>query len=130
MIVRDVESSTGTSRHVRGDGWDSKRLIVAADHVGFSMHDTTVPEGSTLDMQYRHHVEANYCFAGEGEVIDVAMNRTYPLRPGTLYVLNQHDRHILRAIKGDLRLVCVFSPALAGSETHDEHGGFDNPGAV
>jgi L-ectoine synthase len=125
MIVRDVATTTGTLRHAHGPGWDSKRLIVASDQVGFSMHDTTVPEGSVLEMEYRHHVEANYCFSGEGELFDVAANRTYPITPGTLYMLDKHDRHILRAIRGDLRLVCVFTPPLSGSETHDANGGFE-----
>jgi L-ectoine synthase len=125
MIVRDVESTTGTARHVIGDGWDSKRLIVVSDMVGFSVHDTTVAEGSELELQYRHHVEANYCFGGEGEVVDLTSGHIYRLCPGTIYVLDQHDRHIVRALKGDLRLVCVFNPALAGDETHTPDGSFE-----
>ena len=125
MIVRDVESIEGTVRHVSGAGWNSKRLIVANDAVGFSVHDTTVAEGAELELQYRYHVEANYCFSGEGEVIEVLSGRIFPLRPGTIYVLDQHDRHIVRALKGDLRLVCIFNPALAGSETHTDDGSFD-----
>jgi L-ectoine synthase len=124
MIVRDVISTVGTSRHASGKGWDSKRLIVASDGVGFSVHDTTVPEGSTLEMEYKHHIEANYCFAGFGEVLDVATGQTHEIKPGSIYVLDKHDRHILRAIKGDLRLVCVFNPALSGDETHRPDGSY------
>jgi L-ectoine synthase len=76
-------------------------------------------------MQYLNHVEVNYCMAGEGEVTDVATGITYPLRPGTIYALDKHDLHIVRAIAGDLWLVCVFSPALAGAETHTDQGSFD-----
>jgi L-ectoine synthase len=125
MIFRDVESTAGTERHVSGDGWDSKRVIVAADMVGFSMHDTTVTEGSELELQYKHHVEANYCFGGEGEVVDLSTGHTFQLRPGSIYVLDQHDRHVVRALRGDLRLVCVFRPALAGGETHTSEGSYD-----
>jgi L-ectoine synthase len=127
MIVRDVASTTGTARHVSGEGWDSKRVIVASDNVGFSVHDTTVTEGSALELEYRHHVEANFCFAGEGEVTDVASGRSFLLRPGTVYVLDRHDRHIVRALRGDLRLVCVFRPALAGDETHTPDGSYEAP---
>jgi L-ectoine synthase len=35
-----------------------------------------------------------------------------------MYSLDGNERHYLRA-KTDLRLVCVFSPALIGSEKHD-----------
>ncbi|WP_153102206.1 ectoine synthase [Paraburkholderia hayleyella] len=124
MIVRTVAQTTGTPHHASGPGWDSKRLIVAADQVGYSVHDTTVKEGAEQILEYKHHIEANYCFAGEGEVVDVASGITYPLRPGTIYVLDKHDRHILRALKGDLRLVCVFNPALAGAETHQADGSY------
>jgi L-ectoine synthase len=40
-----------------------------------------------------------------------------------VYALDAHDRHVMR-VKSDLRLVCVFSPALAGGEVHDESGAF------
>jgi len=124
VIVRDVESTKGTARHASGEGWDSKRLIVAGDGVGFSVHDTTVPEGSVLEMEYKHHIEANYCYAGEGDVTEVSTGKRHELKPGTIYVLDKHDRHILRAIKGDLRLVCVFNPPLSGNETHQDDGSF------
>ncbi|WJF91651.1 ectoine synthase [Paraburkholderia bonniea] len=130
MIVRTVQETTGTSRHASGPGWDSKRLIVAADNVGYSVHDTTVAEGAEQILEYKHHIEANYCFAGEGEVVDVATGKTYPLRPGSIYVLDKHDRHILRALKGDLRLVCVFNPPLAGDETHEDDGSYAPIGGV
>ncbi|SAL87181.1 L-ectoine synthase [Caballeronia terrestris] len=125
MIVRDVASTAGTPRHVCGDGWDSKRLVVAGDSIGFSLHDTTVTEGSELELQYQHHVEANYCFSGEGEVVDLSSGETFEVRPGSVYVLDKHDRHVIRAIRGDLRLVCVFTPALAGGETHTSAGGYE-----
>src|SRR5260370_17309161 len=107
MIVRDVESTTGTARHVTGDGWDSKRLIVASDMVGFSVHDTTVAEGSELELQYRHHVEANYCFGGEGAVFDLTSGHIYRLYPGAIYVLDQHYHHTLRPFTGILQLLLV-----------------------
>ncbi len=75
-------------------------------------------------MHYKHHLEINYCIAGEGEVVDVETAQTHPIRPGTVYALDRHDRHILRALRGDLRLVCVFTPALAGTETHREDGSY------
>lgn len=71
------------------------------------------------------HYETNYCIAGAGEVFDVATGKTHPIAVGTVYALNQHDEHILRALKGDLHLVCVFNPPLAGTETHNAHGGYD-----
>ena len=92
--------------------------------MGCSLHDTLVEEGAELHLEYKNHLEVNYCIEGEGEVIDVATGTVWPVRPGTMYALDKHDRHILRALKGDLRLVCTFSPALSGRETHDADGSY------
>lgn len=127
MIVKELTDIAGSDRHVSGPGWESRRILLKADGLGYSLHDTIVREGAEMRLHYRNHIESNYCIAGEGEVVDVKTNRTYPIRPGTLYALDQHDEHILRAIKGDLRLVCVFTPALSGKETHDENGGYALP---
>ena len=40
-----------------------------------------------------------------------------------MYALDEHDRHRIDATT-DMRIVCVFSPALAGPETHDEDGSY------
>lgn len=125
MIVIRAEDITNTPRHVSGPGWESKRMIVKADGMGYSVHETRIAEGSESRLQYEHHLETNYCFEGEGEVVDVATGTTYQIRPGTIYALDQHDDHILRATKGDLRLVCVFNPPVTGTETHNADGGYD-----
>lgn len=124
MIVMTAKDVEGTPRAASGPGWRSARLIVKGDGMGYSVHETVVPEGSELHLEYKNHYETNYCFAGEGEVVDVAGNVTHSLKPGTLYALDKHDKHILRATKGDMRLVCVFSPPLVGDETHDASGSY------
>jgi L-ectoine synthase len=37
--------------------------------------------------------------------------------------LDGHERHELHA-ETDLRMVCVFTPALTGQEVHDEDGAY------
>jgi L-ectoine synthase len=124
MIVRSLQQIVGTERDVAGHGWRSRRLILRADGMGCSMSDTLVLEGTELRMQYKHHVETNYCIEGEGEVEEVATGKIHKLSPGTVYALDRHDAHIVRALKGDLRFVCVFHPALSGDENHDGDGGY------
>lgn len=124
MIVISATDVKGTPRDACGPGWSSARLIVKGDGMGYSVHETRVPEGAELHLEYKQHFESNYCFAGEGEVVDEATGTTHALRPGVLYALNKNDKHILRATKGDLRLVCVFSPPLVGDEHHDDQGGY------
>ena len=66
-----------------------------------------------------------YCIEGEGQITDLASGETHDIRPGTIYALNKHDRHVLRANKGThMRMVCVFNPPLTGREVHDESGAY------
>lgn len=119
MIVRNskdvpaIEWGNGTSR----------RFLVANDGLGYTVTDTLVYAGTKSRLEYRNHLEACYCIAGSGEVIELD-GTSHPLVPGTLYALNEHDAHFLVASPHeDLRLVCVFTPALRGDEVHslDEH---------
>lgn len=126
MIVRTLDDVVGTDRDVAGDGWRSRRLLLRRDALGFSLHDTTVAAGTELNLQYRHHLEACYIIAGDAELTDLATSEQHALRPGSMYALDQHDRHILR-VRSDLRLVCVFNPALTGGEVHDADGSFPPP---
>ena len=129
MIVRTLDAIIDTPRHVSGEGWQSRRILLKSDGMGFSLHDTIVKEGTEQRLHYKHHLEANYCISGHGEVVDVKTGTTYPISPGTLYALDQHDQHILRALIGDLRLVCIFNPPLTGRETHQADGSYALPPA-
>ena len=127
MIVRTLDEVIGSPRHVSGESWESRRILLAGDKMGFSMSDTLVKAGTEQRLHYKHHFEANYCIAGRGEVVDVKTGKTFPIVPGTLYALDQHDEHVLRAIDGDLRLVCVFNPPLTGQEKHQPDGSYALP---
>jgi len=74
-------------------------------------------------LHYKHHLETNYCISGEGEVEDLATGQVFPIRPGAVYALDKHDAHVVRA-RTDLRFVCVFTPALTGTETHQPDGSY------
>ena len=97
----------------------SRRFLLASDGMGYTLTDTIVTAGSKSRLQYTNHLEACYCIEGTGEVIDM-QGRSYPISPGTVYALDKHDAHYLVADPHtDLRLVCVFSPALIGDERHN-----------
>jgi len=123
MIIRSLSEVVGTERDVAGEGWRSRRLLLRDDGMGFSLHDTVVEAGAELQMEYRHHLEACYCVEGEAEVEELAGGARHRIVPGTLYALDRHDRHVVR-VSQTLRLVCVFNPPLAGTETHDASGAF------
>lgn len=121
MIVRRLEELEGTDRAVRAPTFTSRRFLLREDGLGFSFHDTVLDAGTETYIWYKHHLEAVYCIAGEGELEDLDHGVTHEIRPGTFYALDCHERHYLRA-KTDLRMMCVFSPALTGAEVHDQEG--------
>ena len=126
MIVKKLEDLLDTAHDVRGPVWASRRYLLAADGVGFTLTETTTEAGSEQILWYKHHVEANYIIEGEGEVENLATGEVFALGPGSVYVLDQHERHCLRSFTR-MRLVCVFTPALSGGETHDADGAYALP---
>jgi L-ectoine synthase len=121
MIVRTLTDIVGTDRDVDAPTFSSRRLVLAKEGVGFSLHDTILYAGSETVMWYANHIEAVYCIEGTGELIDHETGEKYQVSPGTMYLLDGHEHHTLKAIT-QLRMVCVFNPALTGREVHDEDG--------
>lgn len=121
MIVRRLDELEGTDRAVRAPTFTSRRFLLRNDGLGFSFHDTVLYAGTETYIWYKHHLEAVYCIDGEGELEDLDNGVVHEIRPGTFYALDGHERHYLRATT-DLRMMCVFSPALTGAEVHDEEG--------
>lgn len=123
MIVKHLEDVLGTEQEVQTPNWTSRRLLLSRDNMGFSVHDTVLHEGTVTKMCYRNHLEAVYCIEGEGEIENLEDGQIHAIRPGTIYALDQHDPHILRALSR-LRMVCVFNPPLTGQEVHDKTGAY------
>ena len=123
MIVRSVTDLKGTKGDVRTRHWTSLRFLHQEDGMGFTLTDTTLEAGMDQVIWYKNHLEACYVIEGEGSIEDLATGRVHELRPGMLYALDKHDRHRLRA-RTRMRLVCAFTPALAGGEVHDPEGAY------
>lgn len=123
MIVRDLEEANQTRRRVVSNGWESTRLLLKDDQMGFSFHITTIYAGADLPMHYQNHLESVYCIAGEGALEDRETGETYAIRPGVMYALDKNDRHTLRA-KTEMTMACVFNPPLNGREVHDATGAY------
>ena len=126
MIIADKQNLTGTSRDASGPGWESLRLLVRSDGMGFSMTETRVLRGAVLRLQYKHHIEACYCIGGAGEVVELDSGKVHPIHAGVLYAPNAHDLHEVHVPAGGeaLHLICVFSPGLEGTEVHGPDGSY------
>jgi L-ectoine synthase len=126
MIVRDLNQAKNTERHVFSKGWDSVRLLLKSDGMGFSFHITTIHAGAELAMHYKHHLENVYCIDGTGSIENLATGEIHPIKPGVMYALNQHDRHVLRADPDQPMITaCVFNPPVTGNEVHQADGSYE-----
>ena len=126
MIVRTIKEIENSKREVKAPNgnWISRRLLLKEDGMGFSFHETIILRGTETGMHYKNHLEAVFCVEGEGELETIPDGEIFPVRPGTLYALDQHDQHLLRATGSNLRLLCVFNPPLVGGEVHDQEGSY------
>ena len=121
MLVRTLDEITDTESDIKTPNWRSKRIVLAKEGVGLSVHETTLYAGTVNDFWYANHIEAVFVTAGEGELEDKETGQIYELKPGTLYLLDKHDHHQVRP-KTDITCVCVFNPPVTGREVHDENG--------
>ena len=110
---------------VSPDGnWDSTRLLLKDDNMGFSFHVTTIYKGADFGMHYQNHPESVYCMSGRGEIENLEDGKVHPIEVGTVYVLDKHDKHILRAFE-EMKMACVFNPPLDGKEVHNKEGAYE-----
>lgn len=121
MIVKTVEDLSGTKGEAHGDKWHSMRLLHREDGMGVTLTDSVLEEGFTMTLWQKNHLEACYCLEGEGTVEELDSATVHEIRPGTVYAMNNHDRHRINA-KTRMRVICTFYPALTGHEKHDADG--------
>ena len=92
MIVRDLAAANETRRRVVSKGWESTRLLLKDDQMGFSFHITTIYQGAELPMCYSNHLEFGLlCGRRRAERGNRADGKVHPIGPGTIYILDQHD---------------------------------------
>lgn len=126
MIVRTLDEASNSGRKIVSPegNWDSVRMLLKDDQMGFSFHITTIYKGAEFQMHYQNHLESVYCMSGRGELQTLADGKTYPIEAGTLYILDKHDKHVLRAFE-EMKMACVFNPPLNGKEVHNAEGAYE-----
>ena len=123
MIIRDLKEVRDSASNVKSKGWESARMLLKQDGMGFSFHVTTLYAGAEIKMQYLNHLEAVLILQGVGTIENLANGDIHQLMPGVMYALNEHDHHILR-IEKEIVCACVFNPPVSGLEVHDENGSY------
>jgi len=122
MIVRTLEECENSDRRVTTETWESTRMLLKDDKMGFSFHITTIFANKETHIHYKNHLESVYCMSGNGEIETLSDGKVYQIRPGTLYILDQHHDHMLRGGTEDMKMACVFNPPISGREVHDKDG--------
>lgn len=123
MKVTTIKSITNTERHVRGEGFDSIRAVLAKDGLGFSVHKTIIPAGPPRHWHYKNHLEVCYCIQGAGILTNLTTGAVYNILPDTVYMLDSHDDHTFQALN-EVVLISIFNPPVTGHELHDEDGSY------
>lgn len=121
MIVKTLEDVIGTKGDAHGEKWHSLRLLHAEDGMGVTLTDSVLEAGFDMVLYQKRHLEACYCLEGHGTVEELNTGKVHEIWPGTLYAMDEHDRHRIRAVTR-MRVICTFVPALTGEEKHDADG--------
>ena len=124
MIVRTLAEAEKSERCVKAENgnWQSVRLSLKDDKMGHSFNITTIFKGTKTHIHYKNHWESVYVISGNGKIETLADGKVYDLKPGTIYLLDEHDEHYLYGGDEDMVVACAFTPPLSGKEVHDEHG--------
>jgi L-ectoine synthase len=123
MLIRKLDAIRASEKNIVTNQWESARVLLKDDGMGFSFHITTLYAGEELHMHYKNHLESVFVISGEGTIEDLGTGEMHELAPGTLYALNAHDKHIVRP-RTDIVTACVFNPPVTGREVHDESGAY------
>ena len=117
MKIVSAKQISGTAHDVNWGNGTSRRMIVEADGMGYSVHYTVTFRDTSSKLKYDNHLESCYVLSGTGTV--EAHGVVHPLQPGDMYVLDQHDEHTISADpEQDLVTLCVFNPPCKGTENH------------
>ena len=121
MIIKRKEDIVGTKGDASGERWRSIRLLHEEDGMKVTLTDSILEAGFEMQLWQKNHLEACYCIEGEGTVEEIDSGKVHDIGPGTLYAMNNHDRHRIKA-KTKMHILCTFYPALTGHEVHDSDG--------
>jgi len=110
-------------------GANARALIylTQADGCGFTV--ATVRSTDSIDtgpLNYPHQVKGNYVLEGSGSITSQD-GRSWPLEPGSFYVVGPDDHYHLR-LEGPWLTFSMFTPALTMERSAD--GGFAGSGAL
>ena len=79
MIIRKLDEV----KTVEWGNGLSRRFLLEADGMGYTVTDTIVRKGTKSRLEYKNHLEACYCIEGKGSVIELD-GTVHEIVPGTI----------------------------------------------
>ena len=58
MIVRTLKDAENSERRVVSENWESTRMLLKEDNMGFSFHITTIYANTETHIGYKNHLES------------------------------------------------------------------------
>jgi L-ectoine synthase len=89
MIIRKLDEV----KTVEWGNGLSRRFLLEADGMGYTVTDTIVTKGTKSRLEYKNHLEACYCIEGSGSVIELD-GTVHEIVPGTISALNEPESGI------------------------------------
>jgi L-ectoine synthase len=125
-LFRRTEDLVGTDRDVDWQHGRSRRLLVEVDGFNISLHNTICYPNSVSQLCYRQNHELAYYVRGDvtytwndGNDASSFKQEDQSDGEGWQALMNEHDAHTIHTKQIDCEAICIFYPALKGTETHD-----------
>ena len=100
MLIRTLRETRASDRNVQSDGWESARLLLKDDGMGFSMHVTTLNAGLASHAPHTHPNE-EVVILKEGRLEVFANGETRVVGPGAVMFMASNQPHAVRNV-GDV----------------------------
>lgn len=101
----------------------SERFLVDRDGLGYTVTRTTITPDGPKYWHYKNHTESCLCIEGSGLLRNIKTGEEFEISPGDLYVVTPDDPHEFEAFTSVV-LICIFTPALEGTELHNADGSY------
>ena len=117
----------GTDRDIDWHRGRSRRFLRQDDGFNLSLHNTVCYKNNISPLVYKNNFELAYYMKGDATYKwgkDHALSHHFQQTniadgDGCAFLMDENDSHELHALSQECEVICVFYPALKGTETHD-----------
>ena len=122
-LCRPIGEVVGSRLDVDWGNGQSRRFLVKDHGFNVGIHKTWIYPDTNSPLEYRNHWESCYYFEGQGGYTWEDENQSHNFdytgeTGGTVFIMNEHDKHFIRNGGRDSFCISVFSPPLLGFEAH------------